>query len=133
MTEQPQQRPGDDRRRFARELASGIAMVAFILWLTFFGTEGLVELATLAVAVSVLIWFATVDPSRLMTHTHRPSSMLFFLAAIGCALVATGALIIRTATLFFVSLLTIAATLIGFARALSHRYGQPPEERDGIQ
>ncbi len=123
---------GPDRRRFFRELASGIAMIGFLLWLTFFGTEGFVELATLAAAVVMLIWFATVEPSRLMDSPRQPSVMLFLLAAMGFAVVLTAALILRTGTLLFVALLTLVAVGVGFARAVGHRYRQPIEGDDGV-
>lgn len=121
-----------DKRRFLRELASGTAMVGFILWLTFFGTAGLVEVATLVVAVAVLIWFATVDPVRLMDSPDRPSLMLFFLGLVGCGLVLTAALILETGTLLLIAGLTLIALGIGLSRALAFRYRQPPEVEDGI-
>ena len=123
---------GQDRRKFVRELASGIAMIAFLLWLTFFGTEGFVELATLAAAVVMLIWFATVDPRRLMDSPRQPSFMLFLLAMMGFAVVLTAALIIGTGTLLFVALLTLVSIGVGFARAVGHRYRQPIEGDDGV-
>lgn len=121
-----------DRRRFVRELSSGVAAIAFILWLTFFGTEGFVELATLAAAVVMLIWFATVEPARLMDSPRQPSLMLFLLALLGFAVVLTAALIIGTGTLLFVAFLTLAAIGVGFARAVGHRYRQPIEGDDGV-
>lgn len=121
-----------DRRRFFRELASGTAMVGFILWLTFFGTAGFVELATLLVVVALLIWFATVDPVRLMDAPNRPSLMLFFLGLVGCGLVLTAALILETGTLLLIAVLTLIALGVGLSRALAFRYRQPPEVDDGV-
>jgi uncharacterized membrane protein len=121
-----------ERLKFARELASGIAMIAFLLWLTFFGTEGFVELATLAAAVVMLIWFSTVDPARLMDGPRQPSVMLFLLASMGFAVVLTAALIIGTGTLLFVALVTLISIGVGFARAVGHRYRQPLEGDDGV-
>lgn len=123
---------GQDRRKFFRELASGIAMIGFLLWLTFFGTEGFVELATLAAAVVMLIWFSTVEPTRLMDSPRQPSVMLFLLAAMGFAVVLTAALIIGTGTLLFVALLTLISIGVGLARAVGHRYRQPIEGDDGV-
>jgi hypothetical protein len=123
---------GQDRRRFLRELASGIGMIGFLLWLTFFGTAGFVEVATLAAAVVMLIWFSTVEPARLMDAPRQPSVMLFLLAVMGFAVVLTAALIIGTGTLLFVALLTLVAVGVGFARAVSHRYRQPIEGDDGV-
>jgi hypothetical protein len=123
---------GQDRRKFFRELASGIAMVGFLLWLTFFGTEGFVELATLAAAIVLLIWFATVDPIRLMDSPRQPSPMVFGLALMGFAVVLTAALIIGTGTLLLVALLTLVAVGVGFARAVGHRYRQPIGDDDGF-
>lgn len=124
--------PSRDRARFAKELASGIGMVAFILWITFFSTAGFVEIATLAVAVAMLIWFATVEPERLMDGPRRPSSMLFLLASLACAVVLTATLIFGTATMFLVTILTFGAVVVGLVRALGHRYRQKPEVEDGI-
>jgi hypothetical protein len=124
--------PSSEWRRFARDLAVGIATVSFIIWLTFFGTEGFVELATLAAAVAMLIWFATVEPNRLMDGPRQPSTMLFLLGLMGFALVLTAALIIGTGTLLFIALLTLLAVVIGFSRAVGHRYRQPVEGDDGV-
>ena len=99
---------------------------------TFFGTEGFVELATLAAAVVMLIWFSTVEPLRLMDSPRQPSVMLFLLALLGFAVVLTAALIIGTGTLLFVALLTLVSIGVGFARAVGHRYRQPIESDDGI-
>ncbi len=121
-----------DRARFARELAAGIGTVAFLLWITFFSAAGAVDIATLAVAVVMLIWFATVDPARLMDGARTPSLMLFLLALMACAFVLTAALIIGTATLFLVTFLTFSAVIVGLVRALGHRYRQKPETDDGI-
>lgn len=121
-----------DRRRFIRELASGVAMIGFLLWLTFFGTEGFVELATLAAAVALLIWFATVEPGRLMDGPRQPSVMLFLLGGMGFAVVLTAALIIRTGTLMFIALLTLVSIGVGLTRAIGHRYRQPLEGDDGV-
>lgn len=124
--------PSRDRARFIKELATGLAMVAFILWITFFSTAGFVEIATLAVAVAMLIWFATVEPERLMDGPRRPSSMLFLLASLASAVVLTATLIFGTATMFLVTILTFGAVVVGIVRALSHRYRQKPETEDGI-
>lgn len=116
-----------DRRAFFRDLTAGIATVAFILWITFFGTEGFVEIATLAVAVVVLIWFASVEPERLMDGPRTPSLMLFGLGMMAVALVLTSALLLQTGTLLFVSFLTFTAVAIGFVRALNKRHHHKPE------
>ena len=89
-------------------------------------------LATLAAAVVMLIWFATVDPRRLMDSPRQPSLMLFLLAMMGFAVVLTAALIIGTGTLLFVALLTLVSIGVGFARAVGHRYRQPIEGDDGV-
>ena len=121
-----------DRARFARELAAGIGTVSFLLWITFFSAAGAVEIATLAVAVAMLIWFATVEPARLTDGGRTPSLMLFLLALMACAFVLTAALIIGTATLFFITFLTVAAVVVGLVRAFGHRYRQKRETDDGI-
>jgi uncharacterized membrane protein len=107
-------------------------MIGFLLWLTFFGTEGFVELATLAAAVVLLIWFATVEPSRLMDGPRQPSVLLFLLAILGFAVVLTSALIIGTGTLLLVALLTLVSIGVGLFRAVEHRYRQPIEGDDGV-
>lgn len=124
--------PTIDRRRFVRDLAAGIVTVGFVLWLTFFGTEGFVELATLAAAIAMLIWFATVEPHRLMDRPRQPSTALFLLAVTGFAIVLTAALIIGTGTLLLIALLTFVAVAVGLGRAIAYRYRQPVEGDDGI-
>lgn len=124
--------PAGDRVGFAKELAAGIGMLAFILWITFFSTAGFVEIATLALAVAMLIWFATVEPRRLMDGPRRPSSMLFLLAGLASAVVLTATLIFGTATMLLVALITLSAVVVGLVRALGHRYRQKPEVEDGI-
>lgn len=123
---------GHDRRTFVRELASGVAMVGFLLWLTFFGTEGFVELATLAAAVVMLIWVSTVEPTRLMDSPRQPSVVLFLLAGMGFSVVLTAALILGTGTLLLVALLTLVSICVGLTRAVGHRYRQPMEGDDGV-
>lgn len=122
-----------DRLGFVKELATGVGIVAFILWLTFFGTAGFVEIATLVVAVAMLIWFATVEPARLVGGPQAaPDSMLFLLAGMTSAIVLTATLIFASATMFLVAMLTVSAAIVGFVRALGHRYRQKPETEDGI-
>lgn len=118
---------GHDRKSFVRDLAIGVGTVAFIIWITFFGTEGIVEIATLAVAVALLIWFASVEPQRLMEGPRRPDPMLFLLAGVGLALVLTSALLLKTGTLFLILFLTIVAVGVGLVRALAFSYRQKPE------
>ena len=124
--------PSRDRVRFAKELATGIGAVAFILWITFFSTAGFVEIATLAVAVAMLIWFATVEPERLMSGPRTLSSTLFLLVSLASAVVLTATLIFGTATMFLVMILTFSAVVVGLVRALGHRYRQKPETEDGV-
>lgn len=134
MTEDPatSRNIARDRARYGRDLAIGFGTVVFLLWITFFSAAGAVEIATLAVAVAMLIWFATVEPNRLTDGTRTPNAMLFLLALMACAFVLAAALIIGTGTLFFVTLVTCSAVVVGFVRAMGHRYRQKPETDDGI-
>lgn len=106
----------------ARDMAFGIAVAAFLLWITFFATAGFVEIATLGVAVAMFIWFATVERDRLVDGRRMPHVMLFALAVLAGALVLTSALVFATGTMFLVAALTAGAIVVGLARALSHRY-----------
>lgn len=115
-----------------RDLSAGVASIAFILWITFFSTAGFVEVAMLGVAVGLLIWFATVEPPRLLDSPHRPSVMLFFLAALGLAVMLTGALILATATMLFATAIGVVAVGVGLARALTHGYHEREGHFDGF-
>ena len=115
-----------------RDLSAGVASIAFILWITFFSTAGFVEVTMLGMAVALLIWFATVEPSRLLDSPKRPSAMLFFLATLGLAVMLTGALILATATMLFATALGVIAVVIGLARALTHGYHERGGTFDGF-
>lgn len=110
-------------RRTARDLALGIGAAFFVLWLTFFGTAGAVEVFTLVAAVGALIWFASVDPERLVDGNRRPHTMVFGLSLLACALVLTSMLVMQTATLFLVAAVMAAALVIGVTRAIRHGFG----------
>lgn len=115
-----------------RDLAVGVATIAFILWITFFSTAGFVEIAMLGLAVGLLIWFSTVEPERLLDSPNRPSMMLFFLATVGLALMLTGALILQTGTLLFATGIGFVSVGIGLARALNHGYRHPDRSFHGF-
>lgn len=108
-------------RRWGRDIGTGIAVAGGALYLTFFGTRGATEVATLAVGVATLIWFSTVDPRRLADERGRPHLLLFGLAAIGVALTTVAAVVLQTGTLFLLGTVVAAATLIGIVRAI--RFG----------
>lgn len=95
--------------------------MAAIFWLTFYAGPGTVEVATLAAAVVALIWFATVEPARLVDETGRPQLLLFGLAGVGCALLVTGAALISSATTFVILAVGVAALITGISRSI--RYG----------
>lgn len=106
-----------------RALAFGIISAAVLLWLTFFAGPGTVEFATLVAAGVALWWFATVDPARLVDEANRPQLLLFALAAVGLALLVTGAALISSATTFLMLGTGLAAIIIGFVRAVRHGLG----------
>lgn len=78
-------------------------------------------MATLGATVVTLVWFATVDSSRLVDEDGRPQLLLFGLGAIGVALLVTAATFLSSATTFLILVLGIAALIIGLVRAI--RYG----------
>lgn len=129
MTGSPEgRRPPEDRlrrRRFLRDLGIGTGTAAAVLWLTFFGTAGAVELATLAGVVAGAIWMATVDPRRLVDPAGRPSLMLFGLAAVATALVLTSMVVLGSATLFLV----MGIAFVGFVAGLSRAIGRVVRSR----
>ena len=111
------------RRTPVRDLAIGIGVAAFAIWATFFASVGALDVATLVMAVIVLIWFATVDPRRITDPQGRPHLMLFGLAAVGTAVVLTAALVIGTGTMFLVAGVAGAAIVVGVVRAVGFGTG----------
>lgn len=109
-------------RRFLRDAGWPVAIAAGAIWLTFFGSAGAVQVATLVAAVVSLIWFASVDPARLVGPSGRPHGMVFGLAAVGVALVVTAAVLLQTATLFLVGLVVAVAGTVGAVRAIRFGY-----------
>jgi hypothetical protein len=114
---------GAGRHRTIRDLALGIGASFFVLWLTFFGSAGAVEVFTLVAAVGALIWFASVDPERLVDGNRRPHPMVFGLSLLAGALVLTSMLVMQSATLFLVVAVMAAALVIGLTRAVRHGFG----------
>ena len=102
----------------ARDLTLGIGFVAGLMWLMFFATPGSVEVATLAVGVAALIWFATVPPGRLVDHKGRPSVFVFGLAGLGAAVVIVASTVISTGTVFLLVAITLGALIVGLTRAI---------------
>ncbi len=109
-------------RRFLSDAGWPLVIAGAAIWLTFFGSAGAVQVATLAAAVVAFIWFASVDPARLVGPSGRPHGMVFGLAAVGVALVVTAAVLLQTATLFLVGLVVAAAGAVGAVRAIRHGY-----------
>lgn len=98
-----------------------------LLWLTFFAGPGSVEIATLIATLATLVWFATVDPSRLVNASRRPHVMLFGLALVGLALLVTAATFLSSGTTFLILATGLAALTVGFVRAI--RFGMlPPDD-----
>lgn len=95
--------------------------MGFLLWLTFFSAPGAVEVTTLGVTALSLVWFATVQPHRLVDESGRPQLMLFGLATMALALLVTAATFLSSATTFLILLVGIAAIVTGLTRAI--RYG----------
>lgn len=109
----------------------GLVSAGAILWLAFFAEgPGSVEVATLAVAVGAFVWFATVDPARLVGASRRPQPMLFFLAAVGLSLLVTAAALLASVVTFLILAVGIAGVTIGLVRAVRH--GLAPEKPDGV-
>lgn len=102
----------------ARDLLIGIAASAVVLWVTFSASAGTLHVLTLVTTVTTLIWFATVDPHRLVDRHGRPNGLLFLLAAMGMAILTTGAMFLGGATILLVVLLGAVAVVIGLTRAV---------------
>jgi hypothetical protein len=101
----------------------GAGVCGATIWLTFFASAGAMQMATLVVAVVVLIWFSTVDPRHLGDASGRPHLMLFGLTTIGGALALTAAVLISTPTIFLVGVVVLAATVVGIVRVLRAAMG----------
>ena len=106
-----------------RDLAFGVLVCGAILWLTFFATPGSVIVASLVIAVLALIWFSTVEISRLREETGRPNVLLFGLTLVAGALAVTAAVFISTPTVFLIGLVVITAGVIGLVRAIRAAMG----------
>ena len=118
--------------RMVREVGWGALVAGGAIYLTFFGTAGSVEVATLIVAVGALIWFASVDPRRLVDDALRPRFGLFALSALGVAIVLTAALVLGTGTMLAVTAITAAAWVVGVVRAVRLRLAaRPPLPEEG--
>lgn len=113
-------------RHLVRDVGWGLLVAGGALYLTFFGTAGTVEVATLAVAAAALIWFASVDPIRLVDERLRPRFAIFALAAMAGAIVLTAAVVLRTGTMFLVAIVTGTAWIVGLVRAIRFRLETPP-------
>lgn len=94
----------------------------------FFAGPGTVEVATLATTAVTLVWFATVDPRRLVDDGHRPHIMLFTLAFVGGALLVTGAAVLSSGTTFLTLALGTAAIVTGLVRSIRFGMEHPPEK-----
>jgi O-antigen/teichoic acid export membrane protein len=101
-----------------RELVLGVTVCAALVWLMFFASAGSVMVATLVVAVAMLIWFSTVQADRLRDTSGNPHLMLFSLTALAGALVVTAAVFIATPIVFLIGCVVIAAAVVGVVRAL---------------
>lgn len=106
-----------------RDLVFGIGICVAVLWLTFFATPGTVVVATLVAAVAALIWFSTVETSRIRDDEGRPNVMLFGLTLVAGTLVTTAAVFISTPTVFLVGLVVIGAGVVGLVRAVRAAMG----------
>lgn len=123
MSGEPSSGERPPRRRTARDLGLGVGFAGFVLWLTFFGSAGAVEVLTLVVAVGALIWFASVDPDRLVDPRGRPDVMVFGLSLLAGALVLTSMVVMQTGTLFLVAAVIAATFVVGLTRAVRHGLG----------
>jgi len=115
------------RRTPVRDLAIGVGAAGAVLTLFFAGTAGTVGAATLVATVVALIWFAQVDPARLVDDRGRPAPMLFLLGAVAVALMVTAALLLRTVTQYLAMFVALAAVITGVVRAI--RFAMLPEDR----
>lgn len=111
-----------------RDLAFGLVSVAVVMWLMFFAGPGTVEVATLAAAVAALVWFATVEPSRLVDERGRPQAMLFGLAGLAGGLLLTAATLFSSSTTLLTLGAGVTAFVTGLVRALRHGLDEATEE-----
>lgn len=93
---------------------------ATAVWMTLRADAGFVLTATLGLTILVWVWFATVDPSRLVDEHHRPHPMLFLLAIVGVAILVTGSVAINRATTLMMVAVGSLAVVTGLVRAVRH-------------
>lgn len=96
----------------------GVAVSAVLVWMTMFATPGFVEVATLLVGIGALIWFATVDPERLVDARRRPDTLLFTMVAVGFALVIAGVRFIGSGTILLLVVVAATTVIVGLGRAV---------------
>jgi hypothetical protein len=108
------------------EVGLGLAVASGALYLTFLGTAGMVQVATLLVTGGILIWFATVEPGRLIDAGGRPRALLFGLAGLGLAVALASALVLGTATTLLLLAVAVAAVVVGLTRAVRFGHLQGP-------
>lgn len=106
--------------RRAADVAVGTAIGLSIVWITFAASPGTVQVATLVLVVTSLIWFATVDSARLVDEHGRPHVMLFLLAGLALAILTTAALVLSGGTVFLILAAGLLTIVVGLVRAIRH-------------
>ena len=101
-----------------RSVLFGFAVCAALLYVTLFASAGSLQVAMLVAMAVVLIWFATVDPRRLVDQNLVVNWRLFGLAAVGLALVVAAMVALASGTMFLVLSVGILGLVVGTVRAI---------------
>jgi uncharacterized membrane protein HdeD (DUF308 family) len=115
-------RPSNDRLiEGVKSVLFGLGVCAGLLYMFFFATAASVQVIVLLGTITMLIWFGTADPARMVDIRRRPHWRLFLLAGLGLALLISAMLVLSSGTMLLTLALGLVGIVIGLFRAI--RYG----------
>jgi hypothetical protein len=83
-----------------------------------FATPGAVEVATFLATLAMLVWFATVEPARLVDEQGRPQWRLFLLAGVGLAVLISAIRVLASGTMLLTLAVGFSALVVGAVRSV---------------
>ncbi|HSL26782.1 MAG TPA: hypothetical protein VLA54_10910, partial [Acidimicrobiia bacterium] len=76
------------------------------------------EVATFLGTLAMLVWFATVEPARLVDEQGRPQWRLFLLAGVGLAVLISAMRVLGSGTMLLTLAVGFSALAVGGVRAV---------------